>query len=130
MWRHSSMDALQKRRLSSAKNKWVSLKPFLQIDTPLILSNSAALESKPWSPSVQKRKRYGESRLSCLMSLVGLIISKGSPLRRREYETVVMHSIIKATQSSWKTPTFHLCCKSHQPYNQHLELTFNPLPLW
>ena len=49
---HSWIDALKKSRLSSAKNKWVNLGPFLQIDMPLISPEVAALEIKPRKPSV------------------------------------------------------------------------------
>ena len=36
MWLHSYIEALQKRRLSSAKNRWVSRGPFLHREIPLI----------------------------------------------------------------------------------------------
>ena len=54
---HSSRGALQKTKLSLAKNRWVSLGPFLQMDTPRI-----------WPASVfffSSRRRLSEQILLC-----------------------------------------------------------------
>ena len=60
------MGALQNKRLSSAKNKWVSFGPLRQIDTPYLSPLSIAFES------------YGASLLSIaridreIMDLLGV----------------------------------------------------------
>ena len=57
VWLHSWIEALQKRRLSSAKNKWVSLGPFLHMEMPLICPSKAALSIKACNPSEQRRNK-------------------------------------------------------------------------
>ena len=58
---HSSPLALQKRRLSFANNKWVSAGPLRQRGKPLISPEIVACWIRPWRPSVQSRKRKGDS---------------------------------------------------------------------
>ena len=50
---HSSPLAIQKRRLSSANNKWVSAGPLQQSGKPLISPEIATCWIRPWRPSVQ-----------------------------------------------------------------------------
>lgn len=54
---HSLTFALQKIRLSFANNKWVSLGPLRQTETPVISLSAVAFSISPCRPSVHRRKR-------------------------------------------------------------------------
>ena len=71
---HSLGAALQNKRLSSANNKWVSLRPRQHKEKPLMSPVCIACFMSPYSPSVHSRKRKKDSGSPCLIPLVGCII--------------------------------------------------------
>ena len=68
---HSSPVALQKRRLSSANKRWVSVGPLWQRKKPFISPTLAACWMRPWRPSVQRRKRKWDNGSPWRIPLVG-----------------------------------------------------------
>jgi hypothetical protein len=55
--RHSTKFALQNKRLSSAKNRWLNFGPFLDVGTPVITHVLSALLNIELSASAHKRNR-------------------------------------------------------------------------
>ena len=99
---HSSIVALQKIRLSSTKSRCVSFGPFLQRNYPWMSPCKFAFLIKPFSPSVQRRNRKGESGSPYLIPLLGKIIPHGSPFTKIEYETVFTQPIARFIHLSLK----------------------------
>ena len=102
---HSSIVALQKRRLSYAKSRWVSLGPLLHCEKPCISLLFSALLISPFRRSIQSSKRKGDSESPCLIPRVGQIIPQGSLFTNTEYDTVFTHPII-----NWIHPSLKSIC--------------------
>ena len=94
--------AIQNRRISSAKNKWVSLGPCLHNLKPLMSPLLVAFLIRPYRPSVHRRKRKGERGSPCLRALEGCIKPFGSPFTNIEYVTVFTHTMIRPIPCSQK----------------------------
>lgn len=77
---HSMKLAWQKRRLSSAKKKWLSWKPLAKMGTPDLLSSLYAFNKRELRPSAHRRKRYGDKGSPYLNLRVGEICLIGSPI--------------------------------------------------
>ena len=116
---HSVELALQNRRLSSAKNKWVSLGPCLHKLNPVISPLLAALFIRPRRPSVHKRNRNGERQSPCLRPLEGWIKPFGSPFTSMEQVTVLTHTMIRPIHCS-QNPIFLITFSK----NTHSTLTY------
>jgi hypothetical protein len=79
---HSTKFALQKIKLSYAKNRWLNLGPFLDVgirNHPFFFST---LVKRALRASAHKRNRYGDKGSPCRILLVGLIFPLGCPLTR------------------------------------------------
>ena len=98
---------MQNRRLSSAKNKWVSLGPCLHNLNPVISPLLAAFFIRPCRPSVHKRNKNGERGSHCLRPLEGWIKPFGSPFISMEWVTVLTHTMIRPIHCS-QNPIFFI----------------------
>lgn len=70
---HSSKFDLHNNKLSSPKNRWVSLGSLLHIEKPLSSPLAVVYVIKPSNPSVQRRKMKGDSGSPFLIPLDGWI---------------------------------------------------------
>ena len=76
---HSWTFALQNKRLSSAKKRWVIKGQPLQMEIPFICWFLAASWMRAENPSAQRRKRQGESGSPCLVPFEGKMFPQASP---------------------------------------------------
>ena len=114
---HSSTDASQNNKQSSAKRRWDTQIPPVQDNTPCNCLVFEAFFIIPDNPSAHNRKRYGESESPCFIPLDGWTKPFGSPLIKIEYVAVFTVSMARSTHLSSKkgrcsckwTTLYHFC---------------------
>lgn len=98
---HELMFVLQKNIVSSSINKWLTLGDLLATRIPCSWPVCCALMHSPDSTWLQRMNKYGDRGSPCLIPLLGKTSPLGVPLIRKEYVTVVTHSMIHLTHFSW-----------------------------
>ena len=94
---HSSTNASQNRKLSSANNKWDIHASFGQDNTPWISLFSTALPIIPDKPLAHNKNRYGDRGSPCFIPRDGWTKPLGSPFIKIEYDAVHTVSVAKFT---------------------------------
>ena len=82
--------------LSLAKSRWGILGAPLQTEILLMCPIASSFFNIADKPSAHMRKRYGEIGSPCQRPLDGMILPLGFLLINTEYNTMVMHIIIRA----------------------------------
>lgn len=109
---HSSILALQKIMLSSAKNRCESCRALRHTTTPLMFPKLSSLLSIVESPSTHNKNKKGFKGSLWQIPLHGYITPLGSPFKRTKYDTMVMHIMIIEIHLSWK-PSFCIINSKH-----------------
>ena len=90
---YSTFVALQNSTLPSAKNKWETLGPFLQIATPQICPSISTWWIKLYNPIAHNKNKYGDRGSPWRSPLVGFILPTGCPLRRTEFKAWITTTV-------------------------------------
>jgi hypothetical protein len=88
---------LQKRMMSSAKNRWLIHGPLGDVGTLMMIPLLSAYVRSELRTSAQRRKRCREMGSPCRMPLVGRMLPTGEPLTMTEYCTDFTHTITSCT---------------------------------
>ena len=121
--------ASQKSKLSSAKRRYVTCT--LPRHEAMACSWSAivACRNNEDNPSTQKRKRYGERGLPCLIPWV-MVWPLGSPLISIEYEAVCTTPIANSTHWSGSPILSIICWRNSHSTRSYALLISNLIAMW
>lgn len=97
---HLARDALQNKRLSSTKKRWLSLFPSHAITTPCISTLCSTILIIEIKLSTQNKNKYGEKGSPWHKPLSDEKVMPVFPLTRIEYVTECKHVITKLIQPS------------------------------